>query len=121
MSRSDDERPAEQQFPIFDPVELIEASRRVRASLPPDWYPGKIVATVEVTLTHHQVIGLTWAGHRKSRRKLTDREALEQEVNRVARMAGNDAMGLINDRFRPWLQMMSLARVLQKKWRKTPE
>ena len=89
--------------------------------LPADWCPGKIAATVEVGLTRQQVIGLTWAGHRKSRRKLTDAEALQQEVDRVTRTAGNEAMKLIHDRFHPWLHMMAVARVLQKKKPKTPE
>lgn len=120
MSRFDDDIPAEAQFPIFDPIELIEAFRRVQPGRR-GRRPGEIAATVEVRLTQRQVVGLTWAGHRKSRRKLTDREALEEEVNRIAQTAGNDAMKLIHDRFHPWLQMMTLARVLQKKRPKAPE
>ena len=107
MSQSDDDLPAEKQFPIFDPVELIEASRRVRSSPSGDWRPGHI--------------GLTWAGHRKSRRKLTDAEALKEEIDRVTQKTGNEAVKLIHDRFHPWLHMMAVARVLQKKKPKTPE
>mgnify|MGYP000082407887 CR=1 FL=1 len=121
MSQSDDDLPAEKQFPIFDPVELIEASRRVRSSPSGDWRPGQIAATFTVTLSRQQVIGLTWAGHRKSRRKLTDAEALQEEIDRVTQKAGNEAVKLIHDRFHPWLHMMAVARVLQKKKPKTPE
>lgn len=108
MTGRQDERPAEEQFPVVDPALIRKALRVLK--LPRGHRPGSTAATVTVELTALQVNYLLMRALQRPH-KLEGGAALKREIEAMISADVSEGLRTMHKSLHPWLHLIQMAKV----------